>query len=107
MTQELSKSDFYDPNLDFVTCLSLVTLTILCTLCILIPVFTVLLASSSSTNWFAWIFSLIIVLAILAAIGYCFYRQQVQNEEGRMVRREQDFARRLDKINRMYRQKGE
>jgi hypothetical protein len=74
VVQELSKSQYYDPNLDFVTCLSLVVLSILCTLCILVPIFTVLLASSSSTNWFGWVMALVFFLGIIAAIAFCIYR---------------------------------
>lgn len=105
--QELSKSEYYDPNLDFLTCLTVMFISIMCLLCILVPVFTVLLAASTSTNWLVWILALIILLAIVLALSYYIYRSQLQSEEGRMIQREQDFARRLDKINKRYRERGE
>lgn len=107
VTQDLTKSPYYDPNLDFITCLSLVVMAILCTMCVLIPIMTVLLASSQSTSWALWIVGFIVILLVVGGVSFCIYKQQIVREESRMILREQDFARRLARINRGLIDEGE
>jgi uncharacterized BrkB/YihY/UPF0761 family membrane protein len=88
VTQDLTKSPYYDPNLDFITCLSLVVMAILCTMCVLIPIMTVLLASSQSTSWALWIVGFIVILLVVGGVSFCIYKQQIGREERRMILRE-------------------
>lgn len=96
----LSRSRYWDPNMDCVSCLILMMSLLLLILLILLPI-VIVVSSGSSANLWVWI-SLVIILALFSILlAYFIYKYQVDREEKRMLKREADFARILSGINSM------
>ncbi len=107
VNETLKKSSYYDPNMDYLTCMVLTVGLTMAVFIIIIPLFTVLLTANNHPNWVIWLILLLILMLLVLLIAYCLYRIYVVREEIRMVMREKDFAYRLNIINRALNERGE
>ena len=96
----LAQSPYWDPNMDYVTCQLFLLAILALMLLIILPIMIIVMVSGgSSTNWLIYLLIFLFAVLLIALFTYLIYRQQVINEEQRMLRREADFARILNVLN--------